>query len=153
MGVPAVVALGGAGAEADEDLPALSSDAPRAKDRLALRGTVVLEEAGVTEQVVELVLGQAPLLPELELVDRHLADPAHSRLRERRLLAQRLPNVASTSRVESPRTKLAITSDSSALVLVTPSPSSREANGSGFPRSFGRSRVIGPEVVFTVTGA
>ena len=60
------------------------------------------------------------------------------------------PRVASTSRTDSPRTKLAITSDSSALVRVTPSPSSRETKGSSLPRSFGRSSVIGPEDVLTV---
>ena len=57
---------------------------------------------------------------------------------------------ASTSRTASPRTKLAITSDSSALVRVTASPISRDAKGSAFPRSFSRPIVIGPEVVFTV---
>ena len=45
-----------------------------------------------------------------------------------------------------------MTSDSSALVLVTPIPSSRELNRSEAPRSFGRSRVMGPAVVFTVRG-
>jgi hypothetical protein len=34
--------------------------------------------------------------------------------------------------------------------LVTPVPRRREANASVVPRSFGRSRVIGPAVVFTV---
>ena len=37
-----------------------------------------------------------------------------------------------------------MTSDSSALVLVTPIPSSRELNRSEAPRSFGRSRGDGP---------
>ena len=36
--------------------------------------------------------------------------------------------VASTSRSDSPRTQPEITSDSSALVLVTPAPNSREQN-------------------------
>ncbi len=61
--------------------------------------------------------------------------------------------VASTSRTESPRTNPAITSDSKALVLVTPAPSRREAKAMSVPRSLGRSRVIGPAVDFTVTGA
>ena len=58
--------------------------------------------------------------------------------------------VASTSRTDSPRTKLAMTRDSKALVRHTPVPSSREAKASSVPRSFGRSRVIGPEVVLMV---
>ena len=59
--------------------------------------------------------------------------------------------VASTSRTDRPRTKEAITSDSSALVLVTCAPNRREANASVVPRSFGRASVTGPAVVFTVT--
>jgi hypothetical protein len=58
--------------------------------------------------------------------------------------------VASTSRTERPRTKLAITRDSRALVRHTPVPSRRDANASSVSRSFGRSRVIGPDVVLTV---
>jgi hypothetical protein len=46
-----------------------------------------------------------------------------------------------------------MTSDSKALVRVTCLPSSREANASSVLRSFGRSKVTGPLVVFTVTGA
>src|SRR6266542_3738668 len=61
--------------------------------------------------------------------------------------------VASTSRTDRPRTNPAITNDSRALVLVTPAPSSREAKASSVPRSLGRSRVVGPAVVFTVSGA
>lgn len=60
------------------------------------------------------------------------------------------PRVASTSRVESPRTNPAMTRLSSAWVLVTPVPSSREANTSVVPRSFGRDRVTGPVVVLIV---
>ena len=60
--------------------------------------------------------------------------------------------MASTSRTYSPRTNEAITSDSSALVLVTFLPNSREANAAVVPRSLGRSKVTGPAVVLTVTG-
>jgi hypothetical protein len=60
--------------------------------------------------------------------------------------------VASTSRTDRPRTNPAITSDSSAFVLVTPVPNSREANASVVPRSFGRATLTGPAVVFTVVG-
>ena len=56
------------------------------------------------------------------------------------------------SRTDSPRTKPAMTSDSRALVLHTPTPNRREANCSSVPRSFGRSRVTGPAVVLTVAG-
>src|SRR5512135_868120 len=58
---------------------------------------------------------------------------------------------ASTSRTDRPRTNEAITSDSSALVLVTWLPNSRDANASLVPRSFGRDRVTGPAVDLTVT--
>jgi hypothetical protein len=61
-------------------------------------------------------------------------------------------NVASTSRVDRPRTNPAITSASSALVRVTWAPSSRDANRWSVPRSFGRASVTGPLVVFTVMG-
>ena len=61
-------------------------------------------------------------------------------------------SVASTSRVDRPRTNPAITSDSSAFVLVTPFPNSWEANRSVVSRTFGRCSVTGPAVVFTVVG-
>ena len=56
----------------------------------------------------------------------------------------------STSRTDRPRTNPAITSDSSALLLVTVVPNSLEANASVVPRSFGRATVTGPAVVLTV---
>ncbi len=59
-------------------------------------------------------------------------------------------NVASTSRSDRPRTYPAMTSDSNALVLVTPAPNSREANFSLVPRSLGRATVTGPAVVLIV---
>jgi hypothetical protein len=52
--------------------------------------------------------------------------------------------------VDSPRTNPAITRLSSAWVLVTPVPSSRDAKVSLVPRSFGRDRVTGPVVVLIV---
>ena len=61
-------------------------------------------------------------------------------------------SAASTSRVDSPRTKPAITNASNALVLVTPLPNSWEANRSVVLRSLGRCNVIGPAVVLTVVG-
>src|SRR5512135_3481498 len=59
--------------------------------------------------------------------------------------------VALTSRTDRPRTNEAITSDSSALVLVTCAPNRREANACVVPRSFGRASCTGPAVVLTVT--
>ena len=59
--------------------------------------------------------------------------------------------VASMSRTDRPRTKAAITRDSSAFVLVTWLPNRRDANASVVPRSFGRASVTGPAVVLTVT--
>jgi hypothetical protein len=61
--------------------------------------------------------------------------------------------VFSTSRADRPRTNPAITSDSSALLLVTVVPNSLDANASAVPRSFGRAIVTGPAVVLTVAGA
>src|SRR6476619_5755975 len=58
---------------------------------------------------------------------------------------------ASTSRTDRPRTNEAITSVSSALVLVTWLPNRRDANASVVPRSLGRDKVTGPAVVLTVT--
>ena len=52
---------------------------------------------------------------------------------------------------DRPRTNEAITSVSSALVLVTCDPNSRDANASVVPRSLGRDRCTGPAVVLTVT--
>jgi len=46
-----------------------------------------------------------------------------------------------------------MTSDSSALVRVTPAPSSRDANAAALPRTFGRSRVTSPAVDLMLTGA
>jgi hypothetical protein len=140
MNVPALEALGGAGAEAGEDLSAIGGDVMRAQDGLTLGVRVVLEEAGVGEEVVEFVVGEVTMLPELELVDEDLADPAHRRLRLRSLLAQRLGQGSLYIAHREPAHEAAMTSDSSAFVRVTPSPSRREAKGSGLPRSLGRSR-------------
>jgi hypothetical protein len=59
---------------------------------------------------------------------------------------------ASMSRSDRPRTQPEMTSDSSALVRVTPAPNSREQNASSVPRSLGRCSSIGPIVVFTAAG-
>jgi len=60
-------------------------------------------------------------------------------------------SAASTSRTDRPRTNEAITSDSSALVLVTWLPNNRDANASVVPRSFGRASITGPAVDLTAT--
>src|SRR5438477_12243961 len=54
--------------------------------------------------------------------------------------------VASTSRTDRPRTNEAITNDSSAWVLVTCAPNSREANFSVVPRCIGRDNYTGTAV-------
>jgi hypothetical protein len=59
---------------------------------------------------------------------------------------------ASTSRTDRPRTNPAITNVSNAFVLDTPVPNNREQNASSVPRSFGRSRLTAPAVLFTVVG-
>lgn len=62
-------------------------------------------------------------------------------------------SAASTSRTLRPRTNPEMTSASSALVRLTPLPSSRDANGWVVPRSLGRSSTTGPAVVFTWSSA
>ena len=106
--------------------------------------------ATVQKQVVQLDVVEAAGAPRLELgldlpqirdtvdFDTAACSPSAS------------TSAASTSRVDSPRTNPAITSDSSALVLVTCVPNSCEANRSVVPRSLGRASVTGPAVVLTV---
>src|SRR4029453_4332054 len=91
---------------------------------------------------------------------RHVSNSAwiasHTRLTGERDTAASGPSasarLASTSRVDRPRTYPAMTSASSAWVRVTCLPSSREANAASAPRSLGRSSVTGPVVVLSVTG-
>jgi len=54
------------------------------------------------------------------------------------------------SRTDRPCTHPAITRLSTALVRVTPWPRSRDAHAAVVPRSFGRCRVTGPDVVSIV---
>jgi hypothetical protein len=56
------------------------------------------------------------------------------------------------SRSDRPRTQPEITSDSNALVRVTPAPNNREQNTCSVPRSLGRCSSTAPIVVFTVIG-
>ena len=56
------------------------------------------------------------------------------------------------SRSDRPRTQPEITSDSNALVRVTPAPNSREQNAWSVPRSLGRCSWTAPIVVLTVIG-
>jgi hypothetical protein len=79
------------------------------------------------------------------------ADRRHRGLGDCGLITQRLASAASTSRTDRLRTNDAITSVSSAFVLVTCDPNSRDANASLMPRSFGLASCTGPAVVFTVT--
>ena len=111
---------------------------------------MVLEVAAVQEQVVQLDVVEAagdsssnwvlisPQIRDTVDFDTAACSPSAS------------ISAASTSRVDSPRTNPAITSDSSALVLVTPLPNSWEANRSVVSRSLGRASVTGPAVVLTV---
>jgi hypothetical protein len=91
--------------------------------------------APVEEQILELDVGERASTVDFDTV---ASGPSAS------------ASAASTSRTDSPRMRPAMTSDSRALVRVTPFPSRREANCSVVPRSFGRLRVTGPAVVFTV---
>jgi hypothetical protein len=87
---PGIVALAGAGRQADQHRGALAGDAPGGKHRLGARARVHAEVGAVQEQVLQLDPGQVAGLPGVELVLDLLADAADGRLRQRRLRAQRL---------------------------------------------------------------
>ena len=106
----------------------------------------------VQEPVVQLDVIETATAEFLDLGRDILAHPRHVDFDTAADSPCASTRAASTSRVDRPRTYPAITSDSNALVLVTPVPNSREANRSVVPRTFGRCRVTGPAVVFTVTG-
>src|SRR6185369_11886689 len=110
------------------------------------------KKGSIQEQVVQHDIAQGAPCPGVVLGLDRLAYLRDSRFRDRGLIPQRLGEVASTSRTDSPRTNEAITSDSSAWVLVTCLPNRREANAAVVPRSLGRSKVTGPAVVLTVAG-
>ena len=78
------------------------------------------------------------------------------RLTVERLRAASAPRTsakaASMSRSDRPRTQPEITSDSNALVRVTPAPNNREQNAWSVARSLGRCSSTGPIVVFTAVG-
>jgi hypothetical protein len=99
---------------------------------------VHVEVRAIDEQVVQLKVVEAAGAPGVELAwqTRETVDLDS---------AARGPNAsareASTSRTDSPRTNPAITNVSNAFVFDTP-----------VLDSFGRSRVTGPAVVFTVVG-
>jgi hypothetical protein len=88
--VPRVARLPGRGVQADERRLAPGGDPPRGQHRLGRRVGVVLEEAGVQEQVVQLDAIQPPVPPRLVLGPDLLADPRHRRLADRRVRAARL---------------------------------------------------------------
>ena len=97
-----------------------------------------LEHGRVQKQVVQVEVIQPPLAPRRQL----LAMARHTDETVDLLNAASAPrasaSVASTSRVDNPRTNPAITSDSNAFDRVMPLPNSREQNCSVVPRSFGR---------------
>jgi hypothetical protein len=150
---PGVVALVAARCQPDQHRGALGGDPPGAQHRLGPSARVHPEVAAVQEQVLQLDPAQLAGLPGVELGLDRLADAADGRLGQRRLRPSASASAASTSRTDRPRTNPDSTSASSALVRLTPLPSSREANGWVVPRSLGRSSTTGPAVVFTVSSA
>jgi hypothetical protein len=106
--------------------------------------------AAVQKQVVQLDFVEAASAKRRELGLDLRADPRTVDFDTVARSPSASQSAASTSRVDNPRTNPAITSDSRALVLVTPVPNNREANRSVVPRTFGRCNVTGPAMVFTV---
>jgi hypothetical protein len=107
------------------------------------------EEAGVQEQVAQRDGVQAARGERVVLALDRLAHLRHRRLGDRGLVAERLGVGGLHVAHDRPRTNEAITNDSSACVLVTCAPNSREANFSVVPRSLGRANSTGPAVVLT----
>ena len=149
---PGVGALTPAGRQPDQDRLAHGGDAPRGQQRLGPGPGVHAKARAVQEQIVQLDIVEATLPPGVELGLDLLADPRNVDLDRVASAPSASASVCSTSRTLSPRTNPAITSDSNALVLVTPVPNSREAKRSLVPRSFGRCTVTGPVVVLIVVG-
>jgi hypothetical protein len=107
----------------------------------------------VEKQIIQLDLVEPARAPGLELGLDGLADRETVDFEIVACSPSASARAASTSRVDNPRTNPAMTRLSSAFVLVTPAPSSREANFSVVPRIFGRARVTGPVVVLMVVSA
>jgi hypothetical protein len=143
-GRPGVGGLGGRGVQPDEHRLAGGGDAPRGQHRLGRGADVVSQEASVDKQVIQLDLMKATLLPGGHLGGDLGADPRHRRARHRGALSEGLGQgglyVPGRQAADEP----AMTRLFSAWVLVTPVRSSREANASLVPRSFGRDSVTGP---------
>lgn len=139
----------GARGQAQQHGLAGRGDAPGNEHRLGLGPGVVLEVRAV-RQVLELDVGQGAVLEGVELVLDRLADTGDRRLRHRGIgpesLGQRRLDVAHRQAPDEPGDDQRL----QGVGLVTPRPSSREANCSVTPRSFGRLSVTGPAVVFTV---
>ena len=147
---PGVGGLGRRGVQPDEDRLAVGGDAPRGEHRLGRGAHVVAKEAGVKQQIVQLQLVETTLLPDGHLFLDLGADPRHRRPDTVAPSPRASAKVASTSRVDSPRTNPAMTMLSNAWVLVTPVPNNCEANASVVLRSLGRAKVTGPLVVLIV---
>jgi len=149
-GPPGVDGLGGTRLDGQQHRSAVAGHAPGDQHRLRPGAGVHLEVAAVQEQVLQLYLGQVPGGEDVELGPDRLAYPADRRLRHGRLGAQRLGDgrfhVANRQAPDEPGDH----QDSKALVLVTPLPNRRDANGTVVPRSLGRRSVTGPAVVLTV---
>jgi hypothetical protein len=118
--VPGVGGLAGARDQADKRGLAVGGDTPGRQHRLGRGAGMHPEEGGVQEQVVQHDAITAPGHPGLVLVLDLLAQIADTLDLE---IAAWSPSasarLASTSRTDRPRTNEAITSDSSAFVLMT----------------------------------
>jgi hypothetical protein len=149
---PGVGALAPAGRQPDQDRLAHGGDAPRGQHRLGPGAGVQAKARAVQEQIVQFDVVQATLRQASNSV--LIASQTRETVDLERVASapSASASVCSTSRTLSPRTNPAMTSDSNALVLVTPVPNRREAKRSLVPRSFGRCTVTGPVVVFTVVG-
>jgi len=94
---------------------------------------VHLEHRGVQEQIIQRRAVQRPGPPRLELLADHLADRDTVDFERAASAPRASVSVLSTSRTDMPCTNPAITSDSSALDLVTVEPNSFDANAAVVP--------------------
>ena len=149
---PGIPGLARGGLQPDKHRFAVGVDAPGGQHRLGRGVGVVLEMAAVQKQESNSTASSRRWhqVSNCSLISVQMRDTVDFDTAACSPSAS--VNAASTSRVDSPRRNPAITSDSSALVLVTPLPNSCEANRSVVLRSFGWVNVIGPAVVFTVVG-
>lgn len=118
--LPRVGRFAGSSLQPDEDGFAVGVDAPRGQHRLCGGVRVVCEMRSVQEHVVQLDLVETTRAPAVELGGGGLTDPRDRGLRPAGLPPSASIRVATTSRVDNPRTNPAMTRLSNALVLLTP---------------------------------